>query len=241
MMPKKPLERIEESPQSAFSKTRIPSKSPQYAPTLTVSSSAHRLIMGSDEDQSGKKSKSLLRTALIGEKKGRKSLIPTPPSILRPASTQGLTGRRTSSGIPVLKKVEKDSAIPVSDGMPLTPPSQIIDEFPPRSSSHTTHPDYTQGPSPETPAMAGPSEMDQTAGLAMNLLASARRETFVAQKQRLLDMGRVVVDVISHARDAEKAALEARTVAREAQLASLQCERSAHEVAGLLRTWNRGG
>ncbi|KAI4102942.1 MAG: hypothetical protein L6R37_004092 [Teloschistes peruensis] len=238
-MPKKPLERIEESPQSAFRKTRIPSKSPEYAPTLTVSSSAHRLIMGSDEDQSGKKSKSLLRTALTGEKKDRKSLILTPPSILRP--TQGLTERRTSSGIPVLKKVEKDSAIPVSDGMPLTPPSQIIDEFPPRSSSHTTYPDYTQGPSPETPAMAGPSEMDQTAGLAMNLLASARRETSVPQKQRLLDMERVVVDVISHARDAEKTALEARTVAREAQLASLQCERSAHEVAGLLRTLNRGG
>ncbi|KAL9584606.1 MAG: hypothetical protein Q9212_002011 [Teloschistes hypoglaucus] len=130
---KKPLERIEESPQSAFRKTRIPAKSPEYAPILTVSSSAHRLIMGEGEENQPL-TENMLR--VTGEKT-RKPRITTsqllhrptgPQSLRRPTSTQGLS-RDRSSDKPGLRKFKSANFSSIRHSKPEHKTTQRPDEL----------------------------------------------------------------------------------------------------------------
>ena len=94
------LEAIEESPQHAYKFKRLSTASPEFGPTLKISASAERLIMGPDtknvKNLLGKKNgKELERTAI---KKHQKD---------RPSSSQGLSRQESRVGLIDTKTREK--------------------------------------------------------------------------------------------------------------------------------------
>lgn len=93
--------------------------------------------------------------------------------------------------------------------------------------------------SPGTSAVASPmpSEVSTTTTIAMEILESARRESSSPKKERLLELGKLMVDTITQARDAEKAMEEARHAARKAEFAHALCKKSVSDVAALVKDW----
>ncbi|KAL8735502.1 MAG: hypothetical protein Q9181_002774 [Wetmoreana brouardii] len=92
---------------------------------------------------------------------------------------------------------------------------------------------------PDTPAFASPkpSELSTTTALAMQILESARKESSSPKKKLLLNMGEVMVDVITRTREAEKAFEEAKQAARKAEVAHTRCKQSVSDIAQLVREW----
>ena len=90
-----------------------------------------------------------------------------------------------------------------------------------------------------TPAFQSPSptEISTTTSLAMQILDSARRETSSPRKGRLLELGKIMVDAITQARDAEKAMEEAKQAARKAEVAYVLCKKSVRDVAKCVEEW----
>ncbi|KAL8717550.1 MAG: hypothetical protein Q9225_005215 [Loekoesia sp. 1 TL-2023] len=82
-----------------------------------------------------------------------------------------------------------------------------------------------------------PSDVSITTTLAMQILDSVRRESSSPKKERLLELGKLMVDTITQARDAEKAMEEAKQAARKAELAHALCKKSVSDVANMVRDW----
>ncbi|KAL8938784.1 MAG: hypothetical protein Q9216_003706 [Gyalolechia sp. 2 TL-2023] len=82
-----------------------------------------------------------------------------------------------------------------------------------------------------------PTDVSTTTTLAMQILDSVRRESSSPKKERLLELGKLMVDTITQARDAEKAMEEAKQAARKAEVAHALCKRSVSDVANLVRDW----
>lgn len=93
--------------------------------------------------------------------------------------------------------------------------------------------------SPGTPGFTSPipSEISTTTTMAMQILESARKESSSPKKERLLELGKLMVDTITQARDAEKAMEEARHAARKAEVAHALCKKSVSDVANLVKDW----
>lgn len=103
------LEAIEESPQHAYKLKRLSTASPEFGPTLKISPSAERFIMGPDSKSeknqlNKKKSKELDRSMMKKDQKDRKdsanssiSASKTPPD--RPSSSQGVYTSWASSSL----------------------------------------------------------------------------------------------------------------------------------------------
>ncbi|KAL8897904.1 MAG: hypothetical protein Q9207_006968 [Kuettlingeria erythrocarpa] len=93
--------------------------------------------------------------------------------------------------------------------------------------------------SPGTPAVISPmpTEVSATTAMAMEILESARKESSSPKKERLLELGKLMVDTITQARDAEKAMEEARQAARKAEVAHALCKKSVSDVANLVKDW----
>ncbi|KAL8961135.1 MAG: hypothetical protein Q9193_002270 [Seirophora villosa] len=92
---------------------------------------------------------------------------------------------------------------------------------------------------PGTPTIASPmpSEISTTTTIAMDILETARKESHSPKKERLLELGKLMVDTITQARDAEKAMEEAKQAARKAEVAHARCKKSVSDVAKLVRDW----
>ena len=95
---------------------------------------------------------------------------------------------------------------------------------------------------PVTPSVASPlpSEISTSTTLAMQLLESARTEGSSPMKERCLELGRILVEAITQAREAEKAMEEARQAARRAEVAHLFCKRSVGDAAARVKDWTLG-
>lgn len=92
--------------------------------------------------------------------------------------------------------------------------------------------------SPGSPvASPFPSDVSTTTTMAMQILDSVRRESSSPKKERLLELGKLMVDTITQARDAEKAMEEAKQAARRAEVAHALCKKSVGDVANLIREW----
>ena len=93
--------------------------------------------------------------------------------------------------------------------------------------------------SPGTPTLASPipSDVSTTTTLAMQILDSVRRESSSPKKERLLELGKLMVDTITQARDAEKAMEEAKQAARKAEVAHALCKKSVSDVANIVKGW----
>ncbi|KAL8673572.1 MAG: hypothetical protein Q9168_002004 [Polycauliona sp. 1 TL-2023] len=82
-----------------------------------------------------------------------------------------------------------------------------------------------------------PTEISTTTSLAMQILESARKESSSPKKERLLSLGKIMVDSITQARDAEKAMEEAKQAARKAEVAYALCKKSVGDVANMVKEW----
>lgn len=93
--------------------------------------------------------------------------------------------------------------------------------------------------SPGTPSFASPlpSEISTTTTLAMQLLESARTERSSPRKERALELGTILVEAITQARDAEKAMEEARQAARRAEVSHALCRKSVGDIAKKVLEW----
>lgn len=92
---------------------------------------------------------------------------------------------------------------------------------------------------PPTPSFnsPAPSELATTTTMAMQLLESARKEQSSPKKERLLELGKILVDAITQAREAEKAFEEAKHAARKAEVSYELCKKSVHDVKKVVDEW----
>lgn len=97
----------------------------------------------------------------------------------------------------------------------------------------------TMAITPVTPSISSPlpSEISTTTTLAMQLLESARTERSSPKKERALELGTVLVEAITQARDAEKAMEEAKQAARKAEVAYVLCKKSVGDIARKVLEW----
>lgn len=82
-----------------------------------------------------------------------------------------------------------------------------------------------------------PTEVSTTTTVAMQILESARKERSSPKKERLLELGKIMVDAITQARDAEKAMEEAKQAARKAEVAHALCKKSVADISALVVAW----
>lgn len=92
---------------------------------------------------------------------------------------------------------------------------------------------------PTTPPFASPlpSEISTTTSLALELFESVRTESSSPKKERTLEMGTILVEAITQAREAEKAVEEARTAARRAETAHAMCKKTVADIASRVQEW----
>ena len=88
---------------------------------------------------------------------------------------------------------------------------------------------------PATPPSSG--QILDTTSLTMQILESAKKETHSGKKERLLEMGKIMVNIITHARDAEKAMEQASLAARKAEMAYMLTNRTVLDVARRMELW----
>lgn len=162
----------------------------------------------------------------------------------------GLFHKRNSNGtngsLKVSKK-NKQKASVASNGSPFPPISEVHPIHRPTLSSmrrangnapRSSLPDFAaKGAS--TPILNSPipTEVSQTTTLAMQILESARNEGSSPKKERLLELGKIMVDAITQAREAEKAMEEAKQAARKAEVAHALCQKSIGDISKLIVDW----
>ena len=97
----------------------------------------------------------------------------------------------------------------------------------------------TNGNTPATPSFMSPvpSEISATTTLAMQLLESVRTERSSPKKERALELGTIMVEAITQARDAEKAMEEAKQAARKAEVACALCNKAVGDVSRRVLEW----
>ncbi|MCJ1391856.1 hypothetical protein MMC18_004723 [Xylographa bjoerkii] len=91
----------------------------------------------------------------------------------------------------------------------------------------------------ETPVLESPikSELSNNTALAMEILETARNEPSSPKKERLLELGKIMVNALTQARDAEKAMEEAKQAARKAEISYILCTKSVSEIANSVQDW----
>ena len=138
--------------------------------------------------------------------------------------------------------IETDAAITPK---PMKKPKKAADKTPTsnvhlahRPTASSTKRSREQSPFPRVTHMTSPaykspapSQVSSSTTLAMHILESARNERSSPKKERLLELGKIMVDTITQARDAERAMEEAKHATRKAEFAYAQCTKSVGDVA----------
>ena len=135
------LESIEESPQHTYQLKRLSVAAPKYGPTLKISSSAERYIMGNEEDflLNKKKSKELENRFTSKASSSATPISGTKKDIERPSSSQGLS--RSSSRVGLIDpKVRERKAKSVDLGQ-VSPCRARTDSVQSTSDSRRQNPD----------------------------------------------------------------------------------------------------
>ena len=94
--------------------------------------------------------------------------------------------------------------------------------------------------SPAGPTISTSEASSPSTQLVMQILDSARAERSSPKKERLIELGKILVDAHSQAREAEKAMEEAKQAARKAEVANELCKRAVEEVGECVERWRRG-
>jgi len=162
----------------------------------------------------------------------------------------GLFHKRNSDDPTVPTKSGKKSKQKLSittNGSPFPPISEVHPIHRPTLSSmrrannnapRSPLPDFAMnGASTPTFNSPLPTEVSTTTTVAMQILESARKERSSPKKERLLELGKIMVDAITQARDAEKAMEEAKQAARKAEVAHALCRKSVGDISALVVAW----
>ena len=167
------------------------------------------------------------------------------------SKVSGLFHKRNSDDSSLkAKKKDKQKAAINGNGSPFPPISEVHPVHRPtlasmRRAVHTNGrasrsplPDFSN-PVAATPPFQSPmpTEVSTTTTLAMQILESARKEQSSPKKERLLELGKIMVDALTQARDAEKAMEEAKQAARKAEVAYALCKKSCGNVSRLVEEW----
>jgi len=161
------------------------------------------------------------------------------------SSVRGLFHKRSSENEPFKSSKKNRSKVAIqANGSPFPPISEVHPIHRPtlssmaRSNAGTPRPNLN-AMAPATPSFASPipSEVSTTTTLAMQILESARHERSSPKKERLLELGKIMVDAITQARDAEKAMEEAKQAARKAEVSYVMCKKSLGEVERCVKEW----
>ncbi|KAI9753573.1 MAG: hypothetical protein M4579_005091 [Chaenotheca gracillima] len=80
-------------------------------------------------------------------------------------------------------------------------------------------------------------EITKASGAAMHILETARQESDPSRKERLLEIGKVMVDAITHAQEAEKAMEEAKVAADKAEMSFMLTKKKVLDVIHYVDEW----
>ncbi|EGE80835.1 hypothetical protein RJZ56_001712 [Blastomyces dermatitidis] len=86
----------------------------------------------------------------------------------------------------------------------------------------------------DSPALSGISNVS---ALCMNVLNSARDEPNGAKKEKFLQLGKILVEVVNHSNDAERAMLAAVQAAKESEIACALAKENALRIAQVAQDW----
>ena len=165
---------------------------------------------------------------------------------------KGLFHKRPSDfspGLPVQAGKTASNCSSLSKRCPLPPMSEVHPIHRPIAISKT-RPKVVAGQfeasqitkmlTPSPPSQSpGPSQLATTTDMAMAILDQARIEASGPRKENLVELGKLVVDAVTQARDAEKAMEEAKQAARKAEVAYALCAKSVSDVAKSVQDWRR--
>ena len=147
------------------------------------------------------------------------------------------------------KKHKQQKASITANGSPFPPISEVHPAHRPTLSS-TRHTASGLTPKSSMPSLGAhalltppfnspvPSELATTTTMAMQILESARKERSSPKKERLLELGKILVDAITQALDAERALEEAKQAARKAEVSYELCKRSVAQVKRVVEQWS---
>lgn len=166
------------------------------------------------------------------------------------SKVSGLFHKRSSDDS-ILKSGKKKQKVSINgNGSPFPSISEVHPVHRPtlasmRRAAHTNDkaarsplPDFSN-PGLATPLFASPipTEVATTTTLAMDILEAARNERSSPRKERLLELGKIMVDALTRARDAERAMEEAKQAARKAEVAYALCKKTCGDVTKLVQEW----
>jgi hypothetical protein len=135
------------------------------------------------------------------------------------------------------KTVSERVATPIPTSLRLHTGNSTVAEAE-KTTTHSTGPtasNTNQASAPSTHV----NEIAETTSLATQILNSARDERSNAKKERLLQMGKVMVDAITSARDAEVAMEQAKVAAKRAQMSYMLTRKSVMDVSRMVRDWKK--
>lgn len=145
------------------------------------------------------------------------------------------------------KKPKEKKVSITSNGSPFPPISEVHPiHRPTLSSSRRAKDNAPRSPLPDfsthgiaSPALNSPmpTEVSTTTTLAMEILDSARKERSSPKKEKLLEMGKIMVEALTQARDAERAMEEAKQAARKAEVAHALCKKSIGDIEKMVIEW----
>lgn len=160
------------------------------------------------------------------------------------SSMRGLFHKRSSENEPFKSSKKSKSRVAIqANGSPFPPISEVHPIHRPtlstmaRSNAATPRPSNLVAPATPSYASPIPSEVSTTTTLAMQILESARHERSSPKKERLLELGKIMVDAITQARDAEKAMEEAKQAARKAEVSYAMCKKSLADIERCVQEW----
>lgn len=166
------------------------------------------------------------------------------------SNIRGFFNKHTSSSgsVHVAKALKKDNSDVKIAGSGRRYPIPTDDHHAIRSSLSSANPstylgqridtamrrDRPAGPSAASPVV---DDIGATMATAMQLLDSVRMEENSPQKERRLELGTIMVQAITQAKEAEKAMEEAKHAARKADVAFILCKKSVRELAIWVERW----
>lgn len=199
------------------------------------------------------KSQSTLTTSLSKTRFNFKTLFHKKTTDTAPPSAK--KGKKTGTTEPKSRAHINGNGSPfpaVSDIHPIHRPSASPPKTSSSASTYRAPPVPARNPShrltatsasrPQTPLLASSestADISRSTHLAMSLLDSARKETSSPKKEKLLELGKIMVDCITRARDAELAFEEAKLAAARAERASEACRQAVREVGGMVEGLRR--
>ena len=199
------------------------------------------------------KSQSTLTTSLSKTRFNFKTLFHKKGTDTAPASAKKSKKTSTTEAKGRAHINSNGSPFPaVSDIHPIHRPSASSPKTSSSASTYRAPPVPARNPShrltatsagrPQTPLLSSSestADISRSTHLAMSLLDSARKETSSPKKEKLLELGKIMVDCITRARDAELAFEEAKLAAARAERASEACRQAVREVGGMVEGLRR--